>query len=214
MTGPGRSHEKLQAMFRQFTMTRRSNPPTRRRGQPNLAAQFEIVHPRIAEATRVASARMTQLGVRHALVGGMASGAYARPHATKDVDFLVGPEAWPSSGKIVSPIAGLPFNYDGVPIDTLLAPSEAPTIEEALCRTMTSEGIPIAPPEVVILMKLIAGRPHDLADADAILSVTPVAVVRAYVAAHAPDYQEDLETLIASHERQDNIGRRIRDEKP
>jgi len=41
----------------------------------------------------VASARLTELGVRHVLVGGLAVGGWGHPRATKDVVFLVGEES-------------------------------------------------------------------------------------------------------------------------
>ena len=40
------------------------------------------------------SARLTDLGVPHMLIGGVAVGLHGYPRATKDVDFLVGPEAF------------------------------------------------------------------------------------------------------------------------
>jgi hypothetical protein len=41
-----------------------------------------------------ASALLGQLGVKHALVGGLAIGAYGYVRATKGVDFLVDDSAW------------------------------------------------------------------------------------------------------------------------
>ena len=168
------------------------------------------MNPRIEQATRTAAARMHELGVRHVLVGGLAVGAYARPRATEDVDFLVGPEAWPTSGNIVSAIPGLPFRVGTVEVDTLLAPAEAPGIEEALARAVESEGIPVAPPEVVMLMKLIAGRPQDIADLHALLDVVDHALVRQYVATHASDYAPDLEAAIREYGRVQGSGHRRR----
>ena len=162
--------------------------------KPDLAAAFEVVHQNIEEAARVASKTLTELGVRHVLVGGHGVSAYiADPRATKDVDFLVGPEAWPTKGMVVSPIAGLPFMVGKVDIDNILAPHEAPRLDEALARPLESEGIPVAPPEVLVAMKLIAGRPRDRADVDALLEVVDIDKVRAYVAEHAPGYVEDFD---------------------
>lgn len=192
-------------MRHQFTMARLPSP--KRKGQPDLAAEFEIVNPTIETATRVASARLDELGVRHVLVGGLAVGAYAQPRATKDVGFLVGPEAWPTAGLIVSPILGLPFRVGTVPIDTLLAPAEAPGIEEALSRGIRSEGIPVAPPEVIVLMKLIADRPRDRYDIASLLEVVDHDVVRKYVERFGPDYLPALEAAIQDHERREEGSR-------
>jgi hypothetical protein len=192
-------------MRHQFTMARLPN--SRRKGRPDLAAEFEVVNRTIETAARVASARLTELGVRHVLVGGLAVGAYAEPRATKDVDFLVGPEAWPTSGLIVSPILGLPFRVGNVAIDTLLAPAEAPGIEEALGRGIESEGIRVAPPEVIVLMKLIADRPRDRYDVAALLEVVSHDVIREYVQRLGPEYLPALEEAIEDHERRNPMGR-------
>jgi hypothetical protein len=45
-------------------------------------------------ALSVASATLSELGVRHALVGGLAVGAWGYPRNTRDIDFLVGEEAF------------------------------------------------------------------------------------------------------------------------
>jgi hypothetical protein len=167
-----------------------------------LLAEFEVVNPRIEQATRVAAARLSELGVRYVLIGGVAVGSYAKPRATKDVDFLVGPEAWPSTGLIVSPISGLPFQVGDVPVDTMLAPRQAAGIEEALARGLESEGILVAPPEVLVLMKLIADRPQDRHDVDSLLGVVDHELVREYVARYGPSYLDDLAAAIQEHERQ------------
>lgn len=187
-------------MRHQFTVARRTNP--KYRALPDLGAEFEVVNPTIETAARMASARLSELGVRHVLVGGLAVGAYAEPRATKDVGFLVGPEAWPTSGLIVSPIPGLPVQVGKVAVDTLLAPPEAPGIEEALERGIFSEGIPVAPPEVIVLMKLIADRARDRYDIAALLDAVDHEVARNYVARHGPDYCDALEAAIHEYHRQ------------
>lgn len=181
-------------MRRQFTMARVPSP--KRKARPDLAAEFEVVNRTIETAARIASARLDELGVRHVLVGGLAVGAYAQPRATPVVEFLVGPEAWPTDGLVVSAIHGLPFRVGQVPIDTLLAPAEAPGIEEALARGIQSEGIPVASPEVIVLMKLIADRPRDRYDIASLLEVVDHDVER-----FGPDYLPALEAAIQDHER-------------
>ena len=73
---------------------------------------------------------------------------------------------------------------------------KAPSLDEALARPMESEGIPVAPPEVLVAMKLIAGRPQDDVDVEKLLEVVDVDKVRAYVAEHAPDYVEVLVSTV------------------
>ena len=59
---------------------------------------------------RVASARLTELGVRHVLVGGLAVGAWGHARATKHVDFLVGEEAFEHHpGGLVTMKYGVPI---------------------------------------------------------------------------------------------------------
>ena len=60
----------------------------------NLSVVEGVVAPRVLDAMRSASDELTRLGVRHALVGGLAVGAHGYPRATKGVDFLVGDEAF------------------------------------------------------------------------------------------------------------------------
>jgi len=181
----------------------------RKPGVPDLHAQFEVVHPNFEIATRVASAKMHELGVRHVLIGGMAVGAYGTPRATKDIDFLVGDEAWPSHGIVVSPIPGLPFAVGKVSVDTLLTPEELPSIVESLARGIDSEGIPVAPVEVVILMKLLANRLQDQADIESMLSHADHDVARAYVKKHGPDYLAAFDAAVAYKMRQENTARRL-----
>jgi len=54
----------------------------------------EVVAPQVLlDAIRVGD-RLTELGVPHALIGGLAVGLNGHPRATKDVDYMVGPEAF------------------------------------------------------------------------------------------------------------------------
>lgn len=81
-----------------------------------------VVSPRILHALRVASKQLTALGVRHALVGGLAVGMHGFPRATKDVVFLVGDEAFEHHpGGIVTMKPGVPIQVDGVLVDLLSA---------------------------------------------------------------------------------------------
>ena len=61
---------------------------------PDLRLLENVVAPRVLAAMRTASGALTSLGVRHALAGGLAVGAYGYPRNTQDVDLLVGDEAF------------------------------------------------------------------------------------------------------------------------
>lgn len=131
--------------------------------KPDLAAAFDVVSDQIEEAARLASQRLSELGIRHALVGGLAIGAHGWPRGTKDVDFVVGMEAYNQSPSgIITAVAGLPINIRGVAIDNI--PAEDSATEEALRTAEISEGIPVAPAEAVVFMKLKSPRPKDKLD--------------------------------------------------
>jgi hypothetical protein len=61
---------------------------------PDLTLVEGVVSDKILRAAHAASSAYTKLGIRHALVGGLAVGAYGYARATKDVDFVVGDEAF------------------------------------------------------------------------------------------------------------------------
>src|SRR5262249_788146 len=61
---------------------------------PSLSLLHGVVATEILEAMKSASAQLAKTGVRHALVGALAAGAWGYPRASKDIDFLVGDEAF------------------------------------------------------------------------------------------------------------------------
>jgi hypothetical protein len=89
---------------------------------PDVSLLDDTVAPRILDAMRVASARLTELGARHVLVGGLAVGAWGHARATKGVDFLVGEEAFEhQAGGLVTMKYGVPIQVGGVAVDLLSA---------------------------------------------------------------------------------------------
>lgn len=129
--------------------------------KPDLALVEDVVAARVLAAMRTSSSLLTRLGVRHVLVGGLAVGANGHPRATKDVDFLVGDEAFVhSEGGVVSLAPGVPFQVDGVPIDLLSADTSEGHLAAVLDGPM---GAPIDAPRL-IYMKLKANRMRDQVD--------------------------------------------------
>jgi len=61
---------------------------------PDLRLLEHVVAPRVLAAMRSASRALSSLGVRHAVAGGLAVGAHGYPRNTRDVDLLVGDEAF------------------------------------------------------------------------------------------------------------------------
>lgn len=131
---------------------------------PDLAAVREVVSPRIWKALQAASARLDDLGIPHALIGGLAVGAYGYPRATKDVDFLVLESAFEKHFEgIVTLTPGMPIAIEDVGIDYLSpAPSGLP--EDVVLRSPESENVPIAPDWAVVWLKLDSPRSKDAAD--------------------------------------------------
>jgi hypothetical protein len=74
------------------------------------------------------------LGVPYALVGGLAAGARGRPRFTKDVDFLVGEEAFIRSGLIISFAKPMPLQAGDVAIDPIPLPEDPATQRGAGAR--------------------------------------------------------------------------------
>lgn len=129
--------------------------------KPDLSLVEDIVAPRVVGAMRTTSRLLTELGVRHVVVGGLAVGANGYPRATKDVDFLVTDDAFlTKAGGIVMLAPGIPFQVDGVPIDYLVASEEDAHLAAAL---EGSFGAALDAPRLVY-MKLKANRLRDQLD--------------------------------------------------
>src|SRR3981189_564915 len=90
---------------------------------PDLALVHGVVAPEILRAAELASQKLREAGVPHALAGGLAVGAHGYPRTTDDVDFLVGDEAFEKhAGGLVTlrvPLIAVgKVRIDLVPIDT------------------------------------------------------------------------------------------------
>ena len=78
------------------------------------------------------SRRLSDLGIPHALIGGLAVGIHGHPRATKDADFLVGAEAFDSIAPLLVYREELrDFVRLGV-IDLLAVPPDFPSLAEHL----------------------------------------------------------------------------------
>jgi len=155
--------------------------------KPDLSLLEDAVPPKVLRALRAASERLGKLGVRHALVGGLAVGAYGYVRNTKDVDFLVGEEAFEHHpGGVVTMKSGLPIEVEGVAIDFLSAKSDEPHVASAL-KTPAPPEIPVAPIETLIYLKLKSPRQRDFADVvELVKAGLDAEAVGRYIAQHAP----------------------------
>lgn len=163
--------------------------------KPDPSLLEDVVSPRVLKALRVASDALVRAGVRHVVVGGLAVGANGHPRNTKDVDFLVGAEAFEHlEGGLVTLRPGVPFQVDGVAIDLLSPEADEGFLEAALA----------APPGSVIeagplvYLKLKASRMQDMADVVALVKESlDVDACRAYLSANAPHLVERFDALVA-----------------
>jgi hypothetical protein len=129
----------------------------------SLDRALDGVQPSVRLAAEEAARRLCALGIRHALVGGLAVGAHGAPRNTTDVDFLVGLEAFEGSGLVLTHRSGVPVKVGGVSVDLL--PAEEPVLESALNEAQRqTDRIPIIDLPNLVLMKLRALRPHDQDD--------------------------------------------------
>jgi len=132
---------------------------------PDLGPVFEVNRPEIHEATLGASEALRKAGVRHALVGGLAVGAWGYPRWSKDVDFLVGDEAFIAHpGGFVTFAEGVPISFGGVAVDSLSISADETFLTEALENPIIVGGIPVIAVEALIYLKLKSPRDKDRTD--------------------------------------------------
>lgn len=159
----------------------------RRSEGPDLALCDGVVSTRILQALYDAAAQLDVLGVPYVTIGGIAVGAHGAPRATKDVDFLVGEEAFEHHGPLVSFRAGLPIASGGVAVDPVSIGSDESFLLETFDHPIESRGVPVIGLAPLIYMKLSAGRHQDLADVTRLLeSGIDERPVRQYLRKHAP----------------------------
>src|SRR5262245_30978090 len=124
---------------------------------PDLAQLRWVVAPEILTAAAVASHKLREAGVPHALAGGLAVGAHGYPRTTDDVDFLVGDEAFiQHAGGLVTlrvPLVAVgKVRVDLISIEE--ARGERERLRPALEAPSESQHVPIVPPDVLIYLKL------------------------------------------------------------
>lgn len=178
-------------------------PPPKRRSLTEL--ESSAVNPRVIAALREVSRRMTGVGVRHVTIGALAVGVHGWPRATSDVDLLLAPEAWdtrPDGSQ--TPRVSLPEAVNGVAIDYLPIDVAGEFLLEAFERALVSEGVPVAPIEVVIVTKLIRLVMRDQADIVELVKsgLVDQDAVRGYLDQHAPMLTSRFSALCEQAERE------------
>ena len=170
--------------------------------EPDLKRALRPV-PTYERAVREVSRMLREAGIRHALVGALGANAYRnRPRTTEDIDFLVGDEAFHThpGGFVTMRVPVIEF--DGIEIDQVPLTEALRVVEDGLNRATTSDGVPIAPVETIVIMKLVAGRTQDLADIEAIIgSGADRDLLTAAVQRAIPDRLPTLERLFVNVDR-------------
>ncbi|HEX9737277.1 MAG TPA: hypothetical protein VGG06_35380 [Thermoanaerobaculia bacterium] len=157
-----------------------------------MAGRFEKLAGAVAAKVLLdaidASQRLSELSVPHALIGGLAVGVHGHPRATKDVDFLVGAEAFQSTSPLLVYREELRDLVRIGAIDLLAVPPAYPSLAEHLVTAVKGGEVPVVPVEALILLKLHADRPQDRADVVALLHAgADTAVVTRYLRDHATE---------------------------
>jgi hypothetical protein len=165
--------------------------------EPSLEKAFAAVPSSIRTAAEEAARRLRELGIRHALVGGLAVGAHGAPRNTTDVDFLVGLEAFEGSGIVLVHRSGVPVKVGEVAIDLL--PAEDPSLERALDSAREHpHGLPLIDLPALVQMKLRAMRPHDQDDVRRLIRAgADLGAIRSYLATAEPPLLSRFDYVLA-----------------
>ena len=143
----------------------------------------------VLQALREVCRLLSENGIRHAVIGGIAVSVYGWSRATRYVDLLIGDEAWErqASGALI-PRIELPERINEVPIDYLPIDVAGGFLAQAFLRPTWTDGVPIAPAEVVVCTKLIRLAMRDQADIVEIVKANVIdrETVRAFLAEHTP----------------------------
>ena len=152
--------------------------------KPDPTLLIDVVAPAVLDALRLASEALTRAHVRHVVVGGLAVGANGYPRATRDVDFLVGAEAFHRHANgLVTMRPEVPFQVNDVAID-LLSPEAGEDFLEAVLAAEPGTMMEAAP---LVYMKLKSPRRKDHVDViEMIKGGIDARQCGAYLVAHAP----------------------------
>lgn len=161
--------------------------------KPDLSRLEGSVATEVLDAMRAASAALTKLGVRHTLVGRLAVGAYGYPRATRNVDFLVGEEAFERhEGDLVTMKPGVPIQVAGVAVDFISIGAYEEHLEAAL-----QDEVATAP--ALVYLKLKSPRSKDRTDVvEMVKAGLDVEKSRAYLIAHRPELVAKLDEIVRS----------------
>lgn len=161
---------------------------------------FSGVSEKVEKAAREVSAWLAAEQVPHALIGGLAVNAYAEPRATRDVDLLVPvtAQAVLSGRPLAGNVNGITIRRSGVNIDLFFPAEDEGFLAEAVQLPRRIDGLPVAPPEVIVYLKMTAARgARDENDViNMIKAGLNLARARNYLTKNAPDLLEDFAQVV------------------
>jgi hypothetical protein len=162
--------------------------------RPDPSLLQGVVAPEVLDAMKLASAALKRVGVRHVVVGGLAVGANGFPRATKDVDFLVGDEAFERhAGGLVTLRPGVPFQVNRVPVDFIGTEAS----EGFLAAALEAEAGSMIDGPPLIYMKLKSPRHKDRTDViELVKAGLDVDRCRVYLSAHAPSFLAEFDDAV------------------
>ncbi len=156
----------------------------------------EVVAANVIEDAIEIGELLARLRVPHALIGGLAVGLNGFPRATKDVDYLVGAEAFEKTTPLLVYRSELKDCIEMTVVDLLAVPDAFPCLADQLAVVEVGE-VHVVAPEALILMKLSANRPQDRADVARLLDAgVDERGVASYLAEHAPDLLNRFAELV------------------
>lgn len=164
----------------------------------SLEALLGVVAPEVLLNAVETSRTLTELGVAHALIGGLAVGLYGHPRATKDVDFMVAETAFERTEPFLVYRTELGHHVRVGVVDLLAVPTSRASLTDLL-RVPSGGGLPVIQLPALFLLKLDAGRPQDLADLHALLdSGADPNEIGQYLSESAPDLVDRFAEILDS----------------
>jgi hypothetical protein len=189
------------------------------------------VPPRLAEALADLVAWLKRDGIPHVIIGGVAVAVVGHPRTTRDIDavILMEDRSWESliglaknagfEARVPEPAAFARqsrvflLRHAKTRVDVDLSagalPFEEEVVKRASLKLLGGRPVPVATPEDLIVMKIIASRPRDIADIEGLLASNPsldLKRVRKFVrlfadALESPERWETLERLLGPRGR-------------
>jgi hypothetical protein len=146
----------------------------------------DVVSPTLLRRAGEVSRLLRELEIPHALIGGLAVGVHGHPRATRDVDFLVGHEAFAST----TPVLVYRDEIRDIAVvgetDVMSVPKKYPGL---VAELRLEEDVPVISLRGLVLLKLDANRVRDREDVRALLARAhdQVRPVRDYLLEQAPE---------------------------